>query len=88
MGVFAKWFITVAVYLFAFTSIIANFYYSETNLEFIKKSSALLLAFRLTMVALLIIGALSTLSLVWTFAYICMGLMTLCNIVAIWPWAG
>ena len=55
MGVFAKWFITVAVYLFAFTSIIANYYYSETNLEFIKKSSALLLAFRLTMVALLIV---------------------------------
>lgn len=83
IGSAAKWFLTVAVYMFAFTTIIANYYYSETNLEFIRKSPSLLFLFRIAMVALLLIGSVSTLDFVWIFSDISMGLMTLCNIIAI-----
>lgn len=83
VGEFATWFLGIAVYLFAFTSIIANYYYSETNLKFIKDNRRLLLAFRVTLGALLIVGSLSALEVVWAITDIAMGLMTLCNICAI-----
>lgn len=83
VGVFAKWFLAVAIYLFAFTSIIANYYYSETNLQFIRKSTLLVNSFRILMAILMIISSVSALEIVWALSDIAMGLMTLCNICAI-----
>lgn len=83
IGPVAKWFVAVAVYLFAFTTIIANYYYSETNLEFINNSKSLLTMFRISMIVLLLVGSVASLDFVWVFSDISMGLMTLCNIIAI-----
>lgn len=83
VGGVAKIFLPVAVYLFAFTSIIANYYYGETNLQFIRKSTTALVAFRIVMAILMIIASVTALDIIWTIADIAMGLMTLCNICAI-----
>lgn len=82
-GEFATWFLAVAIYLFAFTSIIANYYYGETNLNFIYKSKTIIYLFRLLVAATLMLGSLSTLELVWAVSDITMGMMTFCNILAI-----
>lgn len=83
IGSIATWFLSIAIYLFAFTSIIANYYYGETNLNFIKQSKNIIYCFRAIVAAMLMIGSLSTLDFVWAISDITMGLMTLCNLSAI-----
>ena len=83
VGSMATWFLAVAVYMFAFTSIIANYYYGETNLQFIHPNRNIIYVFRLLVGAILMVGSLSTLEFVWAVSDITMGLMTLCNIIAL-----
>lgn len=76
-------FIACAIFFFAFTSIIANYSYAETNLVFLehnhKKGLAL---FRILFLAMVMFGSLATLPTVWTMADVSMGLMTLVNLIA------
>lgn len=82
-GSFATWFLAVAIYLFAFTSVIANYYYGETNLSFISQNNILLYSYRILVGGTIMVGALSTLEFVWAISDITMALMTLCNMIAI-----
>ncbi len=75
--------VCIAIFFFAFTSIIANYYYGETNLRFIRNSRTLINVYRLAVVVIVYLGAVMSLDLVWGFADITMALMTLCNLAAI-----
>ena len=70
-------------FFFAFTSIIANYYYGETNIRFIRNDDRLVNLYRLLVGAIVYIGAITSLDIVWGFADITMALMTLCNLAAI-----
>ena len=83
VGAFGPLFITVSIFLFAFSSLVGNYYYTESNLKFIKDSRPLLLVFRITCVAAIFIGAQMDFSMVWDLADVLMGLMALVNLVAI-----
>lgn len=72
-------FVSVAIFFFAFTSIVANYYYGETNIRFIIDSQPLVNIYRLAVGAMVYIGSVSSLGFVWGFADITMALMTLCN---------
>lgn len=76
-------FVSIAILFFAFTSIIANYYYGETNIRFIKDSNVLIGIYRLLVGIIVYLGAVMSLDLVWGFADITMALMTLCNLAAI-----
>lgn len=76
-------FVCIAIFFFAFTSIVANYYYGETNLLFIRRSKTMIAIYRLTVSAMVLIGALAPLGFVWGLADITMALMTFCNIAAI-----
>lgn len=76
-------FVSIAIFFFAFTSIIANYYYGETNIRFIRNSDALINVYRLLVGGVVYAGAVMSLDLVWGFADITMALMTLCNLAAI-----
>lgn len=76
-------FITFSIFAFAFSSLIGNYYYAESNIVFIKDNKVLLHAFRLTCVAAIFLGAQADFSLVWNLADVTMGLMAIVNIVAI-----
>ena len=76
-------FISIAIFFFAFSSIIANYYYGETNLRFISPNHHIITSYRIIVSALVFIGAVSPLQFVWSFADITMALMTLCNLAAI-----
>lgn len=81
VGIF---FITAAILLFAFTSIIGNYSYAESNFKFIFENNKLgLIIFRLVCLVPLVLGAMSNLQLAWNLADILMGLMALVNIIAI-----
>ncbi len=81
VGIF---FITAAILLFAFTSIIGNYSYAESNFKFVFENNKLgLIVFRLICLVPLVLGAMSNLQLAWNLADILMGLMALVNIIAI-----
>ncbi|MDE6556474.1 MAG: alanine:cation symporter family protein, partial [Duncaniella sp.] len=76
-------FISIAIFFFAFTSIVANYYYGETNIKFFTSDRRIIIGYRICVAAMVFVGACSTLDFVWAFADITMGLMTLCNLIAI-----
>jgi len=76
-------FVCLAVFVFAFTSIVANYYYGETNIRFILDIDLLVNVYRLMVAVMVYLGAIMSLDLAWGFADITMALMTLCNLAAI-----
>ncbi|MCH1928580.1 alanine:cation symporter family protein [Shewanella sp. A25] len=77
-------FIAIAIFLFCFTSIIANYSYAETNVMFLTGNSTKALpVFRLCVLGMVMFGAVAKISLVWDLADVSMGLMAMVNIVAL-----
>lgn len=85
-GPFGNWFITGATLLFAFTTILGNYYYCESNLQYLLRRDAKrgeLTAFRLAAALIVFLGAQMDFSLVWDTADVTMGMMALINLSAI-----
>lgn len=81
-----KWgihFITVAIFAFAFTSVIGNYCYAESNILFIKNNKIVLNVFRVTCVLAVFLGAQADFTLAWNLADVTMGFMAIVNIIAI-----
>lgn len=75
--------ITISVFFFAFSSIVGNYYYTESNMAFIQKKTPSLTLFRITVVAAVFLGAMAEADLVWNLADVLMGFMTIINVTAI-----
>lgn len=84
VGTWGIHFITFSIFAFAFSSIVGNYYYAESNILFIKNDKRLLHLFRVTCIAAVYLGAQADFSLIWNLADITMGSMAIINIVAIW----
>ncbi len=76
-------FLTVAITLFAFSSVIGNYYYGQSNIEFLSTNKMVLFVFRCFVVLLVFVGAVVKTETVWNTADVFMGLMAIVNIVAI-----
>ena len=77
-------FIAVAIFLFAFSSIIGNYYYGEANIRFMTSNVTILTVYRIFSAGVLVMfGALASLEIVWNLGDLCMALLTACNLVAI-----
>jgi AGCS family alanine or glycine:cation symporter len=83
IGTWAPIFVAVSIFLFAFSSVIGNYYYGETNIEFIKESRVAIFIYRLGVIGMVIFGAMVDLATVWGLADLFMGLMALINLIAI-----
>ena len=75
-------FITFSIFAFAFTSLIGNYCYAESNILFIKNNKVLLNGFRVTCLLAIFLGAQADFSLVWNLADVTMGFMAIVNIIA------
>ena len=75
--------VAVAIFFFAFSSIFGNYYYGEANIRFITRSKRALTTYRLIVGAMVMAGALMNLQTVWALADVTMGLMTMCNLIAL-----
>ena len=77
-------FITVAMVLFAFTTLLGNLYYVTNALTYLNKkrtpSAKFMCGFHLVCIAVIFLGALMPMDFAWTLADITMGGMTLINI--------
>ena len=76
-------FITFSIFAFAFTSLIGNYYYAESNILFIKNNRILLNVFRITCLIAIFLGAQADFSTVWNLADVLMGFMAIENILAV-----
>ena len=83
LGAFGPIFITVAMALFAFTTLLGNLYYVDRALIYILKrqpSKRFMLAYHVIASLIILIGAVLSADLLWNIADITMGLMALINI--------
>lgn len=76
-------FIAVCIFLFAFSSIVGNYYYGESNLEFMFENKIVLNIFRAIVVGMVMFGSLAKIQIVWDLADLFMGLMAIINLIAI-----
>ncbi len=82
-GPWAIHIITVAVCMFAFTSIIGNYFYAESNIRFISKSKVFMTVFRIAAALMVFIGAQNNITVAWSLADVTMGIEAIVNIVVI-----
>ncbi|WP_020700524.1 alanine/glycine:cation symporter family protein [Selenomonas bovis] len=76
--------VSLMILLFAFSSIVGNYYYGEINIAFFDGNTRRYLAvFRICVVLMVLFGSLATLQLVWNLADLFMGLLCLTNLYAI-----
>ena len=83
-GKYGPIFITIAMVLFAFTTLLGNLYYVTNALTYMNKkrtpSQRFMLVFHLICIAVIFVGAITPMDFAWTMADITMGGMTLINI--------
>lgn len=83
LGPLGNYFISASVLLFAFTSIIGNYYYGQANVEFVTRNRLVMALFRTGVSVMVLLGAVLQLKLVWNMADLFMTVMALLNIYAI-----
>ncbi len=84
IGEWGKYFIAIAVFLFAYSTIIGNYYYGEVNIRFLTSNKTVLFVYRLCSgVIVILFGAFASLDLVWSITDFFMVLLTGVNLVSI-----
>ncbi len=75
--------VAIAIFFFAFSSVLGNYYYGEANVQYLSKKPWVLTVYRVIVAAMVLFGSVASLSTVWNLADLFMGLMTICNLIAI-----
>lgn len=83
VGAWGGIFITICILLFAFSSIIGNYYYGETNIQFITNKKIYINLYRISVGFMVFFGSLVSMDIVWNLADVFMGLMAIINLIAI-----
>jgi AGCS family alanine or glycine:cation symporter len=86
MGGFGKIFVAVALFFFAFTTLLAYYYIAETNVAYIRRTFTFrgeLTVLKIALMASVFYGTVKTADLAWGLGDIGVGLMAWLNIIAI-----
>ena len=84
VGSWGTIYVAVAIILFAFSSIIGNYYYGEANIRYLTDNKKALVIFRLLSGGLFVFfGAVASFDFVWNMGDLFMALLTLCNLIAL-----
>lgn len=83
VGSWGNYFIAICILLFAFSSIVGNYYYGESNIEFLTEKKSYLFVYRIFVVFMVFFGSIAEVEVVWNLADVFMGLMAIINLVAI-----
>ncbi len=75
--------LAVIIFLLAFTSVLGNYYYGESNLQYITAHRAAVPVLRVLVLAAVFLGSIAGADLIWNLADGIMGLMAFINLVAI-----
>lgn len=83
VGSWAIPFVAFMILMFAFSSLVGNYYYGEINLLFLSESKTALYIFRTFVVAMVMFGSVASLPLVWDLADLFMAFLATTNLYAI-----
>ncbi|MFS0785263.1 alanine/glycine:cation symporter family protein [Shouchella sp. 1P09AA] len=83
IGDWASAFVAIALLFFAYSSVLGNYYFGETNIEFLKNGARFLPIYRIAFIIMGILGGIATVELIWTMADLFMALMAIVNITVI-----
>ena len=83
LGSWAGIFLAICILLFAFSSIVGNYYYGESNIEFLNDKKYFLVIYRVLVIGMVLFGSIAELQIVWNLADLFMGLMAILNLIAI-----
>lgn len=83
VGEWGRVFVSIALLLFVFTTLIYNYYLGENALGFFSKKRAPVMVYRVLVVALVLWGSVQDLGTVFAFADVTMGLLAICNLIAL-----
>lgn len=83
IGPAGRVFVTIAVILFAYSTVVGNYFYGETNIRFISSNPLYVKIFRLLTSVIVFGGSVMALQTAWSIVDISMGLMTIVNLIAI-----
>ncbi|WP_020006321.1 alanine/glycine:cation symporter family protein [Salinicoccus albus] len=83
VGGWASAFVAIALLFFAYSSVLGNYYFGETNIEFVRPNSHWLTVYRIGFLILGVAGGVATVELAWTMADLFMGLMAILHIIVI-----
>jgi AGCS family alanine or glycine:cation symporter len=77
-------FVALAIFIFAYSTIIGNYYYGEANVRFITKSPTVMTIYRVLSGGVMVLfGAIASFDLVWNLVDFFMAFLTACNLIAI-----
>ncbi|MHC0429645.1 alanine/glycine:cation symporter family protein [Streptomyces sp. O3] len=85
LGGWAGHALTIVVFMLCFSTLIGNYYYGESNLQFMNGGKRVLTGYRALVLGVVFLGALGSVSVVWNLADVFMGFMALVNMAAILP---
>ncbi|WP_339318311.1 alanine/glycine:cation symporter family protein [Paenibacillus sp. FSL R10-2734] len=83
IGSWASGSLAIMILLFAFSTLIGNYYYGETNIEFLNSNKKVLTFYRYSVLAMIVFGSVAKVQLVWDLADLFMGFMVIVNLIAI-----
>ena len=83
LGLFGRWYLTLIVFLFAFSTIVANYFYGESNIRFITRRRWPIQVFRLLSLLTVFVGGVVTLQQAWSFVDLFMAFIVILNLAAI-----
>ncbi|ASU85914.1 alanine:cation symporter family protein [Nocardiopsis gilva YIM 90087] len=88
LGTWSLHALTVVLLLLAFSSVLGNYYYGESNVGFLSGNKGVMIGFKLIFLTATFLGAIGSVDIVWNLADTAMGIMALVNLVAIAPLCG
>ena len=83
LGPFGRWYLTTIVFLFAFSTIVANYFYGESNVRFITRRHWPIQVFRIVSGLVVMLGGLVTLQQAWSLIDLLMAFIVILNLIAV-----
>lgn len=83
LGAMGAWYLTASIFLFAYSTIIANYFYGEANIRFICDKKWVINGFRIASGLVVLAGGFLTLQQAWCIVDLAMALMTIINLIAV-----
>lgn len=83
VGEWGRVFVSIALLLFVFTTLIYNYYLGENALGFFSQKRGPVMIYRVLVVGLVLWGSVQDLGTVFAFADVTMGLLAICNLIAL-----
>ncbi|MFV0503903.1 MAG: alanine/glycine:cation symporter family protein [Lachnospirales bacterium] len=83
LGQWSLYFLYIAILLFAYSTILGNYFYAQSNIEYLSNNAMAITIFKIFLLILVFFGSVASSDLVWAIADLAMALMAILNVIAI-----